>query len=163
MTDYITQIPIIDLHSDIPTDIVNRRALGYGQHSNKTLSSSIQTRHTSRRVCGNLPDRHLGEIGRWNGVIGINAYGKFLDRHNPTIDRYVDHVVYVANLVGIEHVALGFDFMDYLPDSLGFSEKTAGLTCVEDVPSLIQKLHERGFSESEIERITFNNALRVFG
>ncbi|MFB5193217.1 dipeptidase [Alicyclobacillus fastidiosus] len=126
----------------------------------------IASHSNARALCDhprNLSDRHICKIGDRGGVIGINAYANFIDPVNPTVDRYVDHVVYIANLIGIEHVALGFDFMDYLPDTFGFSEKTTGLTNASDVPGLIERLYKRGFTEREVEQLAFQNALRIVG
>lgn len=125
----------------------------------------IASHSNARALCDvprNLSDTHLQEIAQRNGVVGINAYSRFIHPDRATLDHYIDHIVYVANLIGIEHVALGFDFMDYLPPDLGFSEKTQGLARVEDVPNLLIRMRQRGFSAQEVEQISFQNALRVF-
>ncbi|RIV26222.1 peptidase M19 [Alicyclobacillaceae bacterium I2511] len=126
----------------------------------------IASHSNARALCNvprNLSDAHLREIGRRNGVVGINAYSRFLHSSTATLDHYIDHLVYVANQIGIDHVALGFDFMDYLPSTLGFPEQTQSLERVEDVPNLLHRLRQRGFSTREVEQISFYNALRIFG
>jgi membrane dipeptidase len=69
--------------------------------------------------------------------------------------------VYIADKIGIEGVALGFDFVDYIP---GFASKQPGaLAKVEEVPLLIKRLYERGFTAHEVECLAWNNALRIMG
>ncbi|MDQ0190342.1 membrane dipeptidase [Alicyclobacillus cycloheptanicus] len=124
----------------------------------------IASHSNARALCDhprNLTDRHLRAIGERHGIVGVNAYARFVDVEHATLDRYVDHIVYIAERIGIEHVGLGFDFMDYLPDSFGFPERTQGLARVEDVPRLLERLSERGFSDRDIAMIAFDNACRV--
>ncbi|WP_067935555.1 dipeptidase [Alicyclobacillus kakegawensis] len=124
----------------------------------------IASHSNARALCNhprNLSDAHLRRIGERQGVVGINSYARFVDADHATVDRFIDHIVYIADLIGIEHVGLGFDFMDYLPDSFGFPERTDGLARVEDVPRLIERLYARGFNDEEIAMLTFRNAARV--
>jgi membrane dipeptidase len=67
----------------------------------------------------------------------------------------VDHIEYIARLVGPAHVALGSDFdgTNALPDDI---------PDVSHLPLVTRLLHERGFDESEIRGILGENALRFF-
>ncbi|SFU85687.1 dipeptidase [Alicyclobacillus macrosporangiidus] len=124
----------------------------------------IASHSNARALCDvprNLEDRHIREIGRRGGVIGLNSYPNFIDPGMPTLDRLVDHAVHIASLVGVEHVALGFDFTDYLPGDTFRVHPGAGLRRVEDVPRLMETFAKRGFSDGEIRQIAFDNAARV--
>ncbi|WDL95368.1 dipeptidase [Alicyclobacillus sp. ALC3] len=126
----------------------------------------IASHSNARALCDhprNLRDEHIKEVGRRGGVVGINSYARFVHPDRATLDRYIDHIVYVAELTGIDHVGLGFDFMDYLPDDLGFPERTEGLARVEDIPQLLQRLSERGLTDEEIAKVSWQNAARVMG
>lgn len=125
----------------------------------------IMASHSNAKsLCGherNLSDKQIKAIAEKGGIIGLNAYGEFVRADNPTIDHFIDHAVYIASLVGIEHLAFGFDFLDYLQsDDAGkdFSVQTKGLEDVSKVPRLLEKMGRRGFSAAEIEAISFNNA-----
>ena len=109
----------------------------------------------------NLTDDQLKAIAARGGLIGLNAFSGFVDKTNPTLDRFIDHAVYIADLVGPQHLAFGFDFLDYLsPHDLGepFSSSTKGLENVTKVPDLLERMTVRGFSSKELEGISFNNA-----
>ena len=79
---------------------------------------------------------------------------------NPTafadISIVADHIDHVVKLAGIDHVGFGSDF-----DGVGDSLPT-GLKDVSDYPNLIYTLLERGYSESDIEKICSGNLFRVW-
>lgn len=135
------------------------------QISRKPLLASHSN---ARSLCNserNLTDNQIKAIACSGGLIGINSYGSFVNDTNPTLSHFLDHVVYIAELVGIEHVGFGFDFVDYLQSyELGdtFSNLTKGLEDVTKVPDLIDKMINRGFSSTEIEKVCFSNSLRFF-
>ena len=111
----------------------------------------------------NLTDQQLKAIAKRNGLIGINAYAGFLNKGKASIDDYIDHIEYIANLIGMEYVALGFDFINYLePHDLGtsFSERTDMLTSADDVQELISRLKRLNWDQKAIQMITEDNAKR---
>lgn len=73
-----------------------------------------------------------------------------------TVATVVDHIDYIAQRVGINHVGLGSDF-DGVGDSLPI-----GLKDVSQYPNLIEELLRRGYSEAQISQITGGNLLRVW-
>ncbi len=72
----------------------------------------------------------------------------------PTIADAVDHIDYVVNLVGVDHVGIGSDF-----DGGG---GLADCTNVADFPKITLELLRRGYSEDDIAKIWGGNFLRVF-
>lgn len=72
------------------------------------------------------------------------------------LDDVLDHIDYVRDLVGIDHVGLGSDF-DGVGDSL-----PVGLKSVADYPNLIAGLLARGYDERDIAKIAGENVLRVW-
>ena len=56
-----------------------------------------------------------GSRGNAAGVIGITAYGPLCETKpgvRPTLDDMVDHIAYVADLAGVDHVGIGSDFFE---------------------------------------------------
>lgn len=120
----------------------------------------------ARALCDhdrNLTDDQLRAIAKRRGIVGLNAYAGFIDQTKANISDFINHIEYIVNLIGIEHVALGFDFMNYLkPHDLGtsFTRETKGLSTAEDVPRFLQELRQKGWDETSIQLLTVSNAKR---
>ena len=131
----------------------------------------------------NLPDEVLKSVAGKHGVVGITAYSPFCEAKpgvRPTIKEVVDHIAYVAELVGVEHVGVGSDFFEgeslvrfehlfrvRYPDVIRhytletvYTEGFDGVACF---PRLTEALVARGFSDDEVLKILGGNFLRVFG
>ena len=133
--------------------------------------------HTNARrfydIERNISDEQIKMIGARGGVIGINAILVSPRQEEATLDRYVDHIEHVIGLIGIEGVGIGFDFCEFLFRQMPAAELAAmrsklttphsipDLTNHSHAPNLTRKLHERGFSETQIAAILRENWLRV--
>ena len=87
------------------------------------------------------------------------AYAKKVNEENPMyadITEVVDHIDRVVKLAGIDHVGIGSDY-DGVGDSLPY-----GLKDVASYPNLIFHLLKRGYSEEDIEKISYKNIWRVW-
>ncbi len=106
----------------------------------------------------NLTDAQLDAVAATGGLVGIVFAVYFLDpgfRNDPGlgIDLIVQHARYVADRIGVDHVALGSDFDGTtVPAELG---SAAGL------PLLLDALADAGFSSGEVEQIAWRNWRRV--
>lgn len=126
----------------------------------------------ARTVCDiprNLKDDQIKAIAERDGVIGLNAFPAFVDPGNPGLDRYIDHAVYIADLVGIRHLGFGFDFISYMDDEalecIGGRDRlpvNPELDRPEDVPALMARMEKRGFSRSDLEAMAWGNFARVW-
>jgi membrane dipeptidase len=116
--------------------------------------SGARTLHNHYR---NLRDEQIIAIANTGGVVGVIFYPPFLTKsyQNATIRDVVDHIHYIVDLVGIDHVALGSDF-----DGIG--RVPIGLEDVTDFPHLTWALLEEGYSQQEVEKILGGNFMRVF-
>jgi len=72
------------------------------------------------------------------------------------VNTVVEHIDYVVQLVGIDHVGIGSDY-----DGVGNS-LPIGLKDVSTYPNLVKKLLDKGYSEADIEKILGTNLLRVW-
>jgi membrane dipeptidase len=134
--------------------------------------------HTNARkyydIERNVTDEQIKAIGARGGVIGINAVLVSPHKEEATLDRYVDHIAHVRDLIGIDGVAIGFDFFEFIyrqwseAEQIAFQKK---FTHAHFVPELAKHSHsrnvtrrliERGFNDEEIEKILFRNWMRVF-
>ena len=73
----------------------------------------------------------------------------------PNLDDVIDHIDYIADLIGVDHVGLGADWdgVEVLP---------VGIENIAKLPSLTKKLIERGYSQRDIRKILGGNFKRVF-
>ncbi|KRE43429.1 dipeptidase [Knoellia sp. Soil729] len=84
----------------------------------------------------------------------LRTYLQAHPRPVATIDDVVAHVEHVREVAGIEHIGLGGDYdgVDVLPQ---------GLDDVSGYPRLLEALADRGWSDDDLGRLTWSNALRV--
>lgn len=141
--------------------------------------------HESRR---NLPDDLIRAVARSGGVIGAVGFPGFVSPEpRPTLDRFIDHIAYMADLVGIDHVGLDIDY--YLgqsgvaPDDAARRQYDAwvasgkwrpgtypppphhypaGIETPRSLPNLTARLRERGFADADVLKILGGNWLRVW-
>jgi membrane dipeptidase len=130
-------------------------------------------------------DEELRALAGTGGVIGVYAvpfYLAALDGSQPTIELFFDHVDYLCELVGWQHVAIGTDWPIALPHDLqrrilmprledhGFREEhnidvtttLAGFRDPRDFPNITRGLVSRGYDDDQIRGILGENFLRVF-
>lgn len=90
----------------------------------------------------------------------VATFNQEYKKQNPypfsTLEMVLDHIDHVAKTVGIDYVGIGSDY-DGVGDSL-----PEGLKDVSTFPNLIQGLLDRGYNESDIEKILSGNVLRVW-
>jgi membrane dipeptidase len=106
----------------------------------------------------NLTDAQLDAIGASGGLIGI-VFGPFFlradfaeDPDTPT-ELIAEHARYVADRIGVEHVALGSDFDGTLiPKAVGD---------VSGIPRVLDALERAGFRSPELDAIAWRNWRRV--
>jgi len=121
----------------------------------------------------NLTDRQIQALADKGGVMGIAFLKPFVTiESRSTIDDVLKHIEHVIDLVGIDHVGIGSDYVDYsraedqtllgelIP--LGQELFIEDLENVTKVPNFTAALLRKGYSEGEISKILGENFLRIF-
>lgn len=147
----------------IMLDLSHLNEKGFWDVEKLSTAPLVATHSNAHAVCPssrNLTDKQLDAIGESNGVVGINFAVYFLrpdgkpDGDTP-LETIVRHIEYIADRIGIDHVALGSDFNGArIPETLGD---------VTGLPRLIGMMEQRGFAPDDIRKITSGNWLRVLG
>ncbi|MCC6590283.1 MAG: dipeptidase [Bryobacterales bacterium] len=103
-----------------------------------------------------LTDDQIKALARAGGVMGIAFAPGFIhpDPAQATVDRVVEHILHVADLVGIDYVGIGTDF-----DGLG--SQVPVIPEVSQLPRLTQSMLAHGLSEAEVRKVWGENFLRV--
>ena len=148
---------------------------------------AVNANHTAAKALHNharcKSDDELVAIAQTGGVIGVVAVPSFLTTDDaPTIDHMLNHVDYIANLVGYRHVAIGTDWPLQAPDdilietlgaaatALGFrkedrldlTQRLVGFNDCRDLPNITRGLVGRGYRDDEIRGMLGENVMRVF-
>lgn len=122
------------------------------------LVASHSAAHTLCEASRNLTDPQLDAIGSSDGLVGIVYACRFLrsdfaDDSDTPLTLIAQHAAYVAERIGVAHVALGSDFDGAtIPAELGD---------VAGVPKLLDALRDAGFDEDDLAAIAWDNWRRV--
>ena len=129
------------------------------------LMASHSNARTLMDAARNLTDSQLMEIRDTKGIVGLNAYNEFVaaKEEDQTVESLIRHADYIAEKIGVEHLAFGFDFCEMLhgaeTGSSGAQDYTytKGLEDCSHVPFMIEKMKEAGFSDREVEMTSTGN------
>lgn len=115
-----------------------------------------------------ITDDQMRAIAQKGGVVGINAFAPQLAERGASVKHVLDHIEYVAKLIGADRVGIGLDLMYYTaaPDAypdpyVPGDDQVPGLTDPAGIPSIAEGLSKRGFSDKDILGILGQNFLRV--
>ena len=108
----------------------------------------------------NLTDGQLDAIGNSGGVVGVcfsTAFSREDGKRDPNtpLSVLIRHFEYIANRIGVDHVAFGSDFDG--------TEVPTELTDVTGLPRLLAALASAGFSQADLRKMAFENWMRVLG
>ena len=158
-------------------DLAHINPAGFNEVLSITTQPPIVSHTNTRRyydIERNISDDQIKMIGERRGVIGVNSVLVSPKKEESTLDRYVDHIEYIANLIGIDGVGVGFDFFEFIYSQWSESAKrelAEKFTTPHFIPdlrnhsharNLTRKLIERGFNDEQIEKILRKNWLRIF-
>jgi membrane dipeptidase len=124
----------------------------------------------------NLTDDQLRALRDHGGVLCIMAVPLAVDLEAPSIDRVLDHIDHASEVMGVEHVGIGADFMaqivesgaepafqasSLMPDGMSFGDAVPGLAGPSDYPALAAAMAARGYDDAALQAILSGNLLRV--
>lgn len=172
---------VVDLsHCNVQTTLETcamARQRGVPVTANHTAARAVKDQDGKyiARYWRNATDREMLAIKATGGVVAVMGYGPYVrgpyqklrlappPRSIPkaTIDDYVAHLVHMVELIGPGHVGLSTD--GYLDGSMAYNRTADG---VLDSPrrwkAVIERMHAKGYSEADLQKIVGLNFLRVY-
>lgn len=131
--------------------------------------------HSNARVLANtmrnLTNEQMKAIASTGGVIGVNAVNLLvaLEDENSHLAKFIDHVDYIVNLVGINSVGIGLDlcddFLKYISAEVLSSMSRKPFDVIKGhhhLDTFIEELFIRGYKDNEIGLILGGNFQRIF-
>ncbi|MBF9233823.1 dipeptidase [Microvirga alba] len=129
----------------------------------------------------NIKDDQIRAAAATGGMVGVSPYSPFCHSPKsarPTVEDFANHIDYMVQLVGIDHVGIGTDLFPHTkvkwengtkrnyPEMVGpyvwetvYSEGFDSQQKFETLPDLLAR---RGYTDADIRRIMGENAARVF-
>lgn len=117
----------------------------------------VASHSNARALCGhsrNLTDDMFCAIRDSGGVVGLNFYRNFVGSSGD-MNALIAHMEHFLALDGEKTVCFGSD-MD------GCAPLVVGIDGLQSIPKLYEQLRQRGYSESLLEDIFWNNLRRLF-
>jgi membrane dipeptidase len=127
-----------------------------------------------RELCDherNIHDDQIITCAEKNGIIGVTGPGIFLGENDVSTNRLADHIDYLVELVGYEHIGIGLDYafeeegeldelllmnQNYWPPEQ-YNIRETKFASPDQLLPLVEELLERGYSEENIYAILGGN------
>ena len=91
-------------------------------------------------------------------VFSCAVYPGDPEPEKQTVQMLARHAAHMADVMGIEYVACGFDFCEYFGPG---NEGARGLEDCGEIPSFFRELERLGMTAGELELIRRENLLRI--
>lgn len=122
--------------------------------SNKPFVASHSNARAVQDHGRNMTDDMIRIVAQKGGVMGINFLGDFLGGSpDSKIADMVTHIKYIYQVGGLDVIALGTDF-DGIQGNLEIAN-------IGEIHKLTDELSRNGFTATAIEKIAYQNTLRV--
>lgn len=143
-------------------DVSHLSDAGFYDVLETTRKPFVASHSNARSICSclrNLTDDMIRKLSEKGGAMGLNFCADFLEKPagmtNPgTVSSVVRHAKHIADVGGIEVLGLGSDF-----DGI---DTHAELPGAQNMGVLWEALHRGGFTEGQLDKIFYENVLRVY-
>lgn len=118
---------------------------------------SHSSAHALCNTTRNVPDDVLKLVAKNGGIVMVTFYNQFVKcGAKATVADVAEHISYIRNWIGVDHVGVGGDFD-------GINKTPRGLEDVSMYPELFAELLRSGvWSEEDLRKVAGLNLLRVF-
>ncbi|GEA59011.1 dipeptidase [Vibrio comitans] len=155
----------------------NQVVIDAAKVSTKPIVASHSNAQGLMNVSRNLSDEAILAIGSTGGAVCPTGVGLFLNKElDASPERYVEHVVYVADKIGKDKVCYSTDYVhnildyyerdigntDLYPPELGFGSPLSNMAAehIWDVAAILED--DYGWTEQEVRGFLGENLMRVY-
>lgn len=144
-------------------DVSHLNDAGFWDSIRMAQGAVIASHSNCRALCDvrrNLTDEQLRAIRDTGGTVGLNVHHAFVHEEPAKQTAYMlaCHAAHMAEVMGPEYVACGFDFCEYMGPG---NEGVDGMENCSQIQNLFFELERVGFSTKEREGIAKENLLRI--
>jgi membrane dipeptidase len=142
----------------IMLDLAHLNQRGFDDVAERSAAPLVVTHAAAHALCPvprNLTDAQLDAVGASNGVVGVvfdttmtRSDGELLPASPLSV--IAEHIEYIAERIGIEHVALGSDFDGCFPPA-----------ALDDASKMQALLEQLDWSDGDLRALAHGNWLRV--
>lgn len=110
----------------------------------------------------NLDDEQILAIKKLDGMIGLVGYDPFINEKEKDLEEnYLKHIKHMENLIGINHISIATDNMDFAKDIFSLDEDISLLNH-KTIKKQLTKILSSYYNEEEREKILFKNIEMYF-
>ncbi len=178
--DLVRELNALNILIDL-SHVGERTSLEAIEHSEQPCAFTHANPSTLYQVARNKSDECLKALAEKGGVVGANAFPTFLsDKESEQhLDKYLDNIDYLVDLLGVDQVGVGTDFVEgqpyeffttrsgigsyHTPGTMPWPVKfPKGVENSAELRNVWDGLLKRNYSEKEARAIMGGNFLRLF-
>jgi len=145
---------------DMIIDVAHLNEKSFYEVLEVTNKNIIFSHGNVKSVCDhprNLTDDQLKRLKEVDGLFGLTLAGNFVcgNKDEQDSEHFLNHLDKAVEIMGIDNVMFGFDFMDYISE---FPNSN-----IKDVPNatyahlIVEGMRHRGYNDTDISKICYDN------
>ncbi len=139
-------------------DVSHLSDKGFSDVISLSTKPIVASHSNARKICNvarNMSDEMILKLHKNGGVLGMNYCEDFIDNDaNGSIKNLIKHINHIKELGCIDNIGLGSDF-----DGIATRKEMGDCS---QMSLLIDELKANDYTNEEIEKICYKNALRVY-